>query len=306
MEQKSQKLFKLFRKLRPVEGISLIYFLFLSVFLLIFHTGVPNWPAYILSNFLIIGLIAIMTWLRPKIKSQLFTFFYYWYPTLIFLFGFEQSARLNHVVFLEWFDPIVLKIELFIYGTHPTIWFSAHSSRWLTEVLQFCYMTYYLQFPLLGAYLYIKKKLNTFNNFLYASAVTYFSCFICYFFFPVEGPHHTLIHLRASRIDGYFFDSLVNLVQAGGGVHGNALPSAHVATTMITLVFAYKYARKLFYFLFPATIGLCIGAVYGWYHYASDIFTGIAIGLIAYYPFYKWLYNWWNKSIYPLTYDQSD
>jgi membrane-associated phospholipid phosphatase len=302
--KKENKFFcKIFQKLRPVEGLCVIYFFALSLLLVIFHRALENWPVYLLLNFFIIAIIAVMNWLHPKLNSHVFDFFYYWYPILAFLFGFEQAARLNHILFLQWFDPVILKFEKFIYGVHPTIWFSRHSYPWLTEILQFFYFTYYLQFPILGAYFYAKKKINTFNNFLFASFIAYISCFFIYFLFPIEGPYHTLIHLRASRVDGYLFDFLVNLVQARGGVHGNALPSAHIATSVIVVIFAYKYARKVFYFLFPATIGLCVGAVYGWYHYASDIFAGIIIGLLAYYPFYKLLYNWWNKKIYPLAYD---
>lgn len=294
---------KIFKKLRPVEGICIIYFLALSLLLIFLHRSLKNWSVYILLNFFIIAIIAFMNWLHPKFNSHVFDFFYYWYPILIFLFGFEQAARLNHIIFLQWFDPVILKFEKFIFGVHPTIWFSRHSNPWLTEIFQFFYFTYYLQFPILGAYFYAKKKINNFNNFLFASFIAYINCFVCYFLFPIEGPHHTLIHLRASRVDGYLFDSLVHLIQASGGVHGNALPSAHIATSIIVVIFAYKYARKVFYFLFPATIGLCIGAVYGWYHYASDIFAGIIFGALAYYPLYKLLYNWWDKKIYPLTYD---
>jgi membrane-associated phospholipid phosphatase len=302
--KKENKFFcKIFQKLRPVEGIIIIYFLALSLLLIFLHRGLEKWPVYLLLNFFVIAIIAVMNWLHPKFNSYVFDFFYYWYPILIFLFGFEQAARLNHILFLKWFDPLILKFEKLIYGVYPTIWFSSHSSPWLTETLQFFYFTYYLQFPILGAYFYAKKKINTFNNFLFASFTSYISCFLIYFIFPIEGPYHTLIHLRTSRVDGYLFDFLVNLVQARGGVHGNALPSAHIATSVIAVIFAYKYARKVFYFLFPATIGLCVGAVYGWYHYASDIFAGIIIGLLAYCLFYKLLFNWWDKKIYPLTYD---
>jgi membrane-associated phospholipid phosphatase len=89
--------------------------------------------------------------------------------------------------------------------------------------------------------------------------------------------------LHQTPIKGFIFVPLAQWVVKVAGLHGGCMPSSHVAVTMVVFVFAYKYSRRLFYFLGPLILSLFIGTVWGRFHYLSDVIAGILVGLLSLY-----------------------
>jgi membrane-associated phospholipid phosphatase len=67
------------------------------------------------------------------------------------------------------------------------------------------------------------------------------------------------------------------------GLHGGCMPSSHVAVATVVFVFAYKYTRRLFYFLGPLILSLFVGTVWGRFHYLSDVIAGILVAFLSLY-----------------------
>jgi membrane-associated phospholipid phosphatase len=64
-----------------------------------------------------------------------------------------------------------------------------------------------------------------------------------------------------------------------GSARGTAFPSSHVAVAVVQSAFALKYQRRVGWVATVATILIGCGAVYGGFHYATDVIAGAALGL---------------------------
>jgi membrane-associated phospholipid phosphatase len=62
-----------------------------------------------------------------------------------------------------------------------------------------------------------------------------------------------------------------------------AMPSLHVANTLIFLYFIYKYARRWTWLYLISFIYIVIDAMYTKYHYGLDVIIGFLLGLLSIY-----------------------
>ncbi|MGH9855767.1 MAG: hypothetical protein ACREBD_38525, partial [Blastocatellia bacterium] len=56
---------------------------------------------------------------------------------------------------------------------------------------------------------------------------------------------------------------------------------AHVAGSMVVLISAWRFARRIGYWLTPLVLSICVATVYGRYHYVMDVFAGILMAAIG-------------------------
>jgi len=76
----------------------------------------------------------------------------------------------------------------------------------------------------------------------------------------------------------------------------DAFPSLHTAVTLLTLAFAFKYLRWLFWLLLPVCIGLLVATVYLRHHYVIDLIAGVFLALAAYLIIPR-LERWWQAQM---------
>lgn len=216
-------------------------------------------------------------------ERKLTIFFRHWYPIFICTFLYEETRHLIHLIFPGFFDSWINRLELTILGNYPTIFLEKFSFPILNEYFLMAYFSYYFILPVLGIALYFRGKLKEFDSLVFASAIAFYISYLGFIFFPVEGPRCALVSLHQTPIKGFIFVPLTQWVIKVAGLHGGCMPSSHVAVTMVVFVFAYKYTRRLFYFLGPLILSLFVGTVWGRFHYLSDVIAGILVGLLSLY-----------------------
>jgi membrane-associated phospholipid phosphatase len=204
-----------------------------------------------------------------------------WYPLAMAILIFEEVALLNFMFVGEWQDRHVLEVEETLFGEPPTQWLARFASPLMTELLAVGYFSYYVILPAVGVVLYRRRGTAAFEAFMAATVLAFMVCYAIFVTFPTEGPRHTLRHLHTEPLSGGPVWSAVRLIQSSAGVHGNAFPSAHAAGAMVALVFAWRYAQTLAWWILPFVVLMCVGAVHLRYHYASDMIAGVLIGTIA-------------------------
>jgi membrane-associated phospholipid phosphatase len=210
---------------------------------------------------------------RPALIDALRHF----YPLLLGGFFFEEIGHLVHAIFPQWFDAWLIAADLKFFGTYPTVWIEQFSSYWLTEFLQLAYTLYLPLIPGFGIYLWWRNQREEFTEYTLAICITYYLNYLIFIFFPIEGPYHTLAHLQQVELHGGFFMALIEWIEKHGRVHGGAFPSNHVAGTMVALISALRFSRKISFVLIPLAISICIATVYGRYHYAVDVIAGMMV-----------------------------
>jgi len=234
------------------------------------------------------GVIAILILLLAASSTRCSAgrFLHSWYPLAMFIFSFEQVARYSLVLAPHWQDFRVIALEQRIFGISPNLWLMRFASRHFSEFMDAGYFSYYPLFPVVAGLLYGRKDKNRdkerrpFRVLVLRAVVMYLISFTVYLTFPLEGPRHALAGFQVPP-PGWLFSWLVGMIQGGAGVHGNALPSSHVALALLCAISAQRHLPRLAPLLWISVTLICVGAVYDGYHYFSDVLAGFGVALTS-------------------------
>jgi membrane-associated phospholipid phosphatase len=266
--------------LNAADRLTLAYLFFTTTLILICRQNIPQWAMLLPTHFVLIAVVFGLAYSRLR-KVRILATASHWYPTLLFLFFFEEIGLIVHAIFPGWFDEYLIKADYAVFGVHPTVWIEQFSSYWLNEYMQLVYTSYFLLTIGLGAYLWIRGRREEFSVFIASTCAAYYLCYVIFVFFPIESPYHTLRHLQQVELTGGPFTAFINLIEKHGRVHGGAFPSAHVAGSMVVLISAWRFVRRIGYWLTPLVLSICVATVYGRYHYVMDVFAGISMAAIG-------------------------
>lgn len=281
---------------RPVDVITIGYLLLLNILVAFFHGNLTRPWLLILLHFCILGLIIGLVALAQRTGGALVRFFREWYPGLFFVFAFEEIDLLVDMVTRRRFHQILITLDHHIFGVHPTVWLEQLRQPWLTELMMFCFASFYLLIPLLGLVLYFKNKRREFQELLLAAGIAFYICFLAFVFLPAEGPWVTMVQLHQEPLKGGPFVWLVGFVEGLGTIRGGAFPSSHVAVAAVVLIVAYRHQRVLSYFLLPVIVGLFISTVYCRFHYAVDVLSGVLVGMVGFISGH-WILQRWGEDV---------
>jgi membrane-associated phospholipid phosphatase len=225
-------------------------------------------------------MVLALVYFRQR-KTPVLHFLSYWYPLGLSGFFFEEIHSIVHIIWRGWFDPILIQFDYAMFGAHPTVWVEQYISYGLTETMNFFYFMYWPLIPLVAGLLWLRNQ-KQFVEFVFALCLSYILCYLIFILFPIEGPYHTLRNLQTvHEMPGWIFTHAVEFVEKHGRIHGGAFPSAHVAGSVVSTIAAYRFSRKLGHIVLLLTLGVCVAAVYGRYHYAVDIWGGMAVAIIG-------------------------
>ncbi len=268
----------------PFDRIIMGYCLLMIVLIAIFGRPLGEY----FDELITYGLAGAMAILLPLVldesKGRLSAFFRLMYAAMLFGIFYRTTGGIMFLVFDNFFDYQLVALEAAMYGLEPTQYIDKYLlSPILNEVFSFCYFCYYLMIPVFLTSLFVRKDYGVIKRYLTAAAITYAVSFLIFSLYPVEGPRWHFEGQYLNKIDGYLFRHLVEMVIANGAVRGGCMPSSHIAIALVIMMFCFKHYRIWGWVLLPINIGLAIGTVWGRFHYVTDVYVGIAIGLAAYY-----------------------
>ncbi|HYE76278.1 MAG TPA: phosphatase PAP2 family protein [Blastocatellia bacterium] len=286
----AETIIALFKQLNLIDRFTLGYIAFTSVLLVFSPHHVPGRARMLIIHVLLFAfIITIAQYRRPQPSGwwqKTLRTLSHWYPILLPAYLFEEIHSLVHVVFPNWFDAAIINFDYVMFGAHPTVWFEQHISYWLTELMNFAYFAYWPLLPATALLLWFGERKHEhrtqFEWFTLSLCIAYYLCYVVFILYPIEGPYHTLRHLQQTHeMPGWIFTAAVELVEKHGRIHGGAFPSAHVAGSVVALIAAFRWSKKLGWALTPLIIGVLVSTVYGRYHYAADIWGGVLMGAVG-------------------------
>ena len=212
-----------------------------------------------------------------------------WLPVAYYWWAYPWAGRTLHLFYPPEFsfDRLLIEWDSRLFG-NPSLWFARGKPRWLNEVMNFFYWSYYLYTPVLGVVLFATGEYRRFEAMALAVNIGYAVCYSLYPWFPLWGPRWALadaglLRRRERVLDGYLFTRFMNRLMWNDTAHkGGAMPSAHSSTCVVFIVWCARI-WGLPGALTGGFIGLMmfVSTVYGRYHYVLDVLVGILIGLTA-------------------------
>ena len=182
-------------------------------------------------------------------------------------------------------DALLFKIDQMIWlGKSLPQWVMLLEHPILTEILSFCYATFYFIILFSGIYFAIKASARARGEskaFFYGLMLMYFFGFLGYIALPAAGPYAAFEQQFPYPLQGWVITNLLVDVVAKGITGMDVFPSLHTGITLYILVF-YKMNgyRKVSRLLTPLFIGITLATVYLRYHYGIDVVLGILLALL--------------------------
>ncbi|MHB2155862.1 phosphatase PAP2 family protein [Calditrichota bacterium GD2] len=189
----------------------------------------------------------------------------------------------------------LIRIEEWLFGVQPVLWAQQFYHPWLTDYFSISYMNYFIIAVVVVLYLLVKNRPLEMRKVLIGTILSFYFGYFLYILFPAAPPRLTLAAEFTRDFSGGFITHMQNkLINLNPSSSRAAFPSLHCAVTLISLMYAFKYSKKLFFVLLVPGISLVLATVYLRHHYVVDIIAGFALAIFTYFVA-PHIDSWWNN-----------
>ncbi len=203
-----------------------------------------------------------------------------WIPIPILLMVYGNLGGMIHCINPNDADPALKRIDDIIFlGTNPTLWMEQWIRPWFSEIMHYCYPLYYPFLFVLPMMLYLSGEYRFFRNLLVSVMIGFYIGYIGYLLFPAIGPRYYMAPLFTVDVKGLTMlsERVYQTLSAVEPTRHGAFPSLHLAATAINTTYAWKYMRRLFWFLLPVNISILMAILYLRHHYMVDVIAGLVL-----------------------------
>ncbi len=267
------------------------YLALVGVFLVFLGShSTPGWA--LLAGAHVLGIVVIHLLLQAQAAhpgNRLLDFLRHFYPVLLYTGLYRETGALNHLLGVGFLDPFFIRLEARLFGGQPSLAFMQRLPYLpVSELFYASYFSYYVMIGGVGLALYLRDRRQFFH---YVSVISFvfYVCYLIYVFVPVIGPRvfwesaefplpPELLPVPSPTFppavtQGPFYQIML-LIYRLFEAPGAAFPSSHVAVAISTVVFSFRYLRRIRWIHFAVMILLCASTVYCRYHYVIDVAAG--------------------------------
>ncbi|MET0403117.1 MAG: phosphatase PAP2 family protein [Cystobacter sp.] len=174
-------------------------------------------------------------------------------------------------------DAQLATMDQRLFGAQASVVLGQLSPPWLTELLLICYYTYFLWPLLLGAALYFSGKREAFDEYLLALGLFFAFNFVLYSFVPAIGPRYFLVGAFPETLQGLWLTPYLESAMRQPGFSKDCFPSGHTGATLVVLMYALRFDRRVFSGMLLPGLGLIAATLVGRFHYATDLMCAIPL-----------------------------
>ncbi len=280
------------KRIVPVQGLTIFFIIGLLILTIVSHPRIPLWQSLVLFYLMLLTSLFALKYSFDKIGGRLIEFLFDFSPVIFVILIYESLGSLIPYIRSD-IDPLLIKIDFFIFGNHPSLWMERFTTPWFTDLMSLSYLSYYFIPVVLISVLYLKDKIIEFNNAMFVLTFGYYLSFVGYILFPAIGPRFTLENLYSIPLKGSFITDFVrDTLNALEHNKRDCMPSGHTQIVLMVLYLASRYERLLFYIFLPIICLLILSTIYLRYHYVVDLFAGVIFAitsiLVSNYIYKKW------------------
>lgn len=183
-------------------------------------------------------------------------------------------------------DDVLRRAEAVLFGGQPSVeWAAALPLPWVSELLHLAYLSYYALIYVPPALLWMgltgprdpAARGDAFDRTVLAMSLAMLAAFAVMIVWPVQGPRY----VASSTAPGGPVRSLALGILEAGSSRGAAFPSSHVSLAVAQAALALRFQPRVGIVVSGLAVLLAVGAVYGGFHYLTDVVVGAGLGLGA-------------------------
>ena len=281
-------------RLKPADKVAIAYLVVITLLVLVFNYRVPWWQAFSAGHAILIALIVLIARSLPVFPAPylpvspsplrlLAPFIRGWYPVALIPITYKELSYLIPLIHPRDFDETLAWIDYRFLGVHPTVWLERLTWPLLTEVLQLTYSTYYFLPLVLGVVLWRQRSFEMFHFWVFIVVLGFYLSYLGYISVPVIGPRFlpAILEAQTKPLTGvWLFQPVREILDRAEGITRDCFPSGHTELTLLVLIYARSFHRKVFWWLLPLGTGVIISTVYLRYHYAIDVVAGALLAAV--------------------------
>jgi hypothetical protein len=174
-------------------------------------------------------------------------------------------------------DAQLATLDQRLFGAQASVVLGQLSPPWLTELLLLCYYGYFLWPLVLGVTLYFSGKRESFDEYLLALGL-FFACnFVLYSLVPAIGPRYFLYGAFPETLRGVWLTPYLESAMRQPAFAKDCFPSGHTGATLVVLVYAFRFERRVFRVMLLPGLGLIAATLVGRFHYATDLMCAVPL-----------------------------
>jgi len=272
--------------LKPIDRLSILFIVLLIGISLAGYAVIPHWPWLVARyGMLLCAIVAASLAAAKKSTGTSTPQFHDFLPLIVIPVLFDSLGDMIPWLWTHYFDDLLIRIDYGIFGVHPTVWMEKMIHPFLTNTLQFAYISYYL-IPLSLAIVLIRnRRSQEFDEAVFGIVLCFYLSYIGYLIFPAIGPRFTLSSLQTANLQASDLTfAIQNTLNRLENTKTDAFPSGHTAIALMTLYYSVKFKeRALSFILTPIVSALIFSTVYLRYHYVVDVIAGVLLFMLTIY-----------------------
>jgi len=265
----------------PVDILILSYFLTVSLLVLIYWRWIPCawWLMFLHTAGVLLVVLVLLAQRTTTSRSQAVAWFFRnWYPWLGLAVGYKEMSILIPAIRRSDADAALARLDLALWGVHPTVWLERIQTHALTEFLQITYSLFLPMLLLVAAVFWWQRRSVEFRYYVFLISLGFLASYLGYLLVPARGPRFLLDHLQSRPLEGlwscHFLREMLDWLE---GIHYDCFPSGHTEATLLAWWSSRRISRKLFWTYSAYTICMVFSTVYLRYHYAIDTVAGVVL-----------------------------
>jgi membrane-associated phospholipid phosphatase len=179
----------------------------------------------------------------------------------------------------------LLAIDVWMFGVEPVLWAEQFYTRDRTEFFQLLYMSFALVAPAVPLTLLFQKRFDEFRRAALSIIVCFYLGYGLYLLLPAAPPRIVLMSEFRRNLGGDPMFATLAAEKAFSLLPTDsraAFPSLHAAVSLLALILAWKFTRRLLYAMIPLALGLWVSTVYLRHHFVVDLIAGFLLAPMAY------------------------
>jgi len=283
-------------ELKPADKIAIAYLVATTLLVLVFNHRIRWWWAFCAGHAVLIVLIVLIAKSLPispsplrlltqsvglsesrSLRLAIATLIRGWYPVALIPITYKELSYLIPFIHPRDFDAALAGIDHRFLGVHPTVWLERLTWPPLTEILQLTYSTYYFLPLVLGVALWRRGSRETFHFWVFIVVLGFYLSYLGYIAVPAIGPRFlpSIVEAQTIPLTGvWLFQPVREMLDRAEGITRDCFPSGHTELTLLVLIYARVFHRKVFWWLLPLGTGVIVSTVYLRYHYVIDVAAG--------------------------------
>ncbi len=248
---------------------------------------------------ILVGGLLILTWISARSRGdyRLWALYTGGFALFSVVRSFaDETGVATHI------NDLVLAEKTLAFGSVPTVWLQAHlfdprHISWLDRATTYVHWSYFVLPHIFAAYLFFERR-HLFERYVFLFVGVLAAGLAICFIYPAAPPW-------AASLTGHLDPTYKVVTEVGGELHVNlyryfdsqirssnpvaAMPSVHMATSVIVLLMAFRVNWMLGALAVVYNAAMAFSLVYLGEHYVLDILVGALLTVTLYAAMELWL-----------------